>query len=140
MGIESKWEATIVTLLPETSRNFQRPGVLPVSQKARIHVIPITFRIARTSLNPSGPSSRNTDWHVPPVHMAFFFRHDPLTSHSSLLALCLTSHPLRSPLSLGTRAKIPSRYMLNTLRTQTTCVSDMPSDQMLNTFRMCPAM
>ena len=43
-------------------------------------------------------------------------------------------------ISLGTRAKIPSGYILNTLRTQTTCVSNMPSDQMLNTFRMCPAM
>ena len=43
-------------------------------------------------------------------------------------------------LTLGTRAKIPSRYMVNTLRTQITCVSNMPSDQMLNTFRMCPAM
>ena len=30
--------------------------------------------------------------------------------------------------------------MVNTLRTQTTCVSNMPSDQMLNTFRICPAM
>ena len=42
--------------------------------------------------------------------------------------------------TLGTRAKIPSGYMVNTLRTQTTCVYNMPSDQMLNTFRMCSAM
>ena len=36
--------------------------------------------------------------------------------------------------SLGTRAQIPTGYMVKTLRSQSTCDSNMPSDQMLSTF------
>ena len=35
---------------------------------------------------------------------------------------------------LGTRAQIPTGYMVKTLRSQSTCDSNMPSDQMLSTF------
>ena len=38
------------------------------------------------------------------------------------------------PLSLGTRAQIPTGHILNTLRAQATCDSNVPSDQMLGTF------
>ena len=37
-------------------------------------------------------------------------------------------------LTLGTRAQIPTGYMVKTLRSQSTCDSNMPSDQMLSTF------
>ena len=37
-------------------------------------------------------------------------------------------------LSLGTRAQIPTGHMVKTLRSQSTCHSNMPSDQMLSTF------
>ena len=37
-------------------------------------------------------------------------------------------------LTLGTRAQIPTGYMVKTLRSQSTCDSNMPSGQMLNTF------
>ena len=36
--------------------------------------------------------------------------------------------------TLGTRAQIPTGYMVKTLRSQSTCDSNMPSDQMLSTF------
>ena len=36
--------------------------------------------------------------------------------------------------ALGTRAQIPTGYMVKTLRSQSTCDSNMPSDQMLSTF------
>jgi len=36
--------------------------------------------------------------------------------------------------TLGTRAQIPTGYMVKTLRAQSTCDSNMPSDQMLSTF------
>ena len=36
--------------------------------------------------------------------------------------------------TLGTRAQIPTGYMVKTLRLQSTCDSNMPSDQMLSTF------
>ena len=36
--------------------------------------------------------------------------------------------------SLGTRAQIPTGYMVKTLRSQSTFDSNMPSDQMLSTF------
>ena len=36
--------------------------------------------------------------------------------------------------SLGTRAQIPTGHMVKTLRSQSTCDSNMPSDQMLSTF------
>ena len=39
-----------------------------------------------------------------------------------------------SVLTLGTRAQIPTGYMVKTLRSQSTCDSNMPSDQMLSTF------
>ena len=46
--------------------------------------------------------------------------------------------PIISPLvleeTLGTRAQIPTGYMVKTLRSQSTCDSNMPSDQMLSTF------
>ena len=42
-------------------------------------------------------------------------------------------------LSLGTRAKIPTGYMVKKLRSRSTCDSNMPSNQMLSTFWMCPA-
>ena len=37
-------------------------------------------------------------------------------------------------MTLGTRAQIPTGYMVKTLRSQSTCGSNMPSDQMLSTF------
>ena len=37
-------------------------------------------------------------------------------------------------LSLGTRAQIPTGYMVKTLRSQSTCDLNMPSNQMLSTF------
>ena len=37
-------------------------------------------------------------------------------------------------LTLGTRAQIPTGHMVKTLRSQSTCDSNMPSDQMLSTF------
>jgi len=37
-------------------------------------------------------------------------------------------------LTLGTGAQIPTGYMVKTLRAQSTCDSNMPSDQMLSTF------
>ena len=37
-------------------------------------------------------------------------------------------------MTLGTRAQIPTGYMVKTLRSQSTCNSNMPSDQMLSTF------
>jgi len=36
--------------------------------------------------------------------------------------------------TLGTGAQIPTGYMVKTLRLQSTCDSNMPSDQMLSTF------
>ena len=36
--------------------------------------------------------------------------------------------------TLGTRAQIPTGYMVKTLRSQSICDSNMPSDQMLSTF------
>ena len=36
--------------------------------------------------------------------------------------------------SLGTRAQIPTGYMMKTLRAQSTYDSNVPSDQMLSTF------
>ena len=36
--------------------------------------------------------------------------------------------------TLGTRAQIPTGCMVKTLRSQSTCDSNMPSDQMLSTF------
>ena len=36
--------------------------------------------------------------------------------------------------TLGTRAQIPTGHIVNTLRTQATCDSNVPSDQMLSTF------
>ena len=36
--------------------------------------------------------------------------------------------------TLGTRAQIPTGYMVKTLRSQSTFDSNMPSDQMLSTF------
>jgi len=36
--------------------------------------------------------------------------------------------------TLGTRAQIPTGYMVKTLRAQSTCDSNVPSDQMLSTF------
>ena len=36
--------------------------------------------------------------------------------------------------TLGTRAQIPTGYMVKTLKSQSTCDSNMPSDQMLSTF------
>jgi len=46
---------------------------------------------------------------------------------------CLRS-PEDNTLTLGTRAQIPTGYMVKTLRSQSTCDSNMPSDQMLSTF------
>ena len=37
-------------------------------------------------------------------------------------------------LTLGTRAQIPTGHIVNTLRAQATCDSNVPSDQMLGTF------
>ena len=37
-------------------------------------------------------------------------------------------------ITLGTRAQIPTGHMVKTLRSQSTCDSNMPSDQMLSTF------
>jgi len=37
-------------------------------------------------------------------------------------------------MSLGTKAQIPTGHIVNTLRAQATCDSNMPSDQMLGTF------
>ena len=36
--------------------------------------------------------------------------------------------------TLGTRAQIPTGHIVNTLRAQATCNSNVPSDQMLGTF------
>ena len=51
---------------------------------------------------------------------------------------CLVTQRLfelhRLNLTLGTRAQIPTGYMVKTLRSQSTCDSNMPSDQMLSTF------
>ena len=47
----------------------------------------------------------------------------------------LEPSPIQAKLdSLGTRAQIPTGYMVKTLRSQSTCDSNMPSDQMLSTF------
>jgi len=43
-------------------------------------------------------------------------------------------------LTLGTGAQIPTGYMVKTLRAQSTCDSNVPSDQMLSTFWIYPAM
>ena len=37
-------------------------------------------------------------------------------------------------MTLGTRAQISTGYMVKTLRSQSTCDSNMPSDQILSTF------
>jgi len=42
--------------------------------------------------------------------------------------------------TLGTGAQIPTRYMVKTLRAQSTCDSNVPSDQMLSTFWIYPVM
>jgi len=36
--------------------------------------------------------------------------------------------------TLGTGAQIPTGYIVKTLRVQSTCDSNVPSDQMLSTF------
>ena len=41
---------------------------------------------------------------------------------------------LANRVTLGTRAQIPTGHMVKTLRLQSTCDSNMPSDQMLSTF------
>ena len=41
---------------------------------------------------------------------------------------------LENDYTLGTRAQIPTGHMVKTLRLQSTCDSNMPSDQMLSTF------
>ena len=38
------------------------------------------------------------------------------------------------PVTLGTRVKIPTGHIVNTLRTQATCDFNVPSDQILGTF------
>ena len=43
-------------------------------------------------------------------------------------------NPMPSLYTLGTRAQIPTGYMVKTLRSQSTCDSNMPSDEMLSTF------
>ena len=54
-------------------------------------------------------------------------------SHRLSSALSIPSLDLKS-LTLGTRAQIPTGYMVKTLRSQSTFDSNMPSDQMLSTF------
>ena len=46
----------------------------------------------------------------------------------------------RNRMTLGTRAQIPTGYIVKILRAQSTCNSNMPSDQMLSTFWIYSAM
>jgi len=63
-------------------------------------------------------------------------RFNPKTTLDSLYTSILqTAFSEGDPeVSLGTRAQIPTGYIVKTLRAQSTCDSNMPSNQMLSTF------
>jgi len=52
---------------------------------------------------------------------------------------CFNNHWFETQ-TLGTGAQIPTGYIVKTLRAQSTCDSNVPSNQMLSTFWICPAM
>ena len=117
---------------------FKSPKEVSCLVFARLHHSPISpIQVAcqfPPSLSKSCMSRTVAHPLFPQLSRVFRSMMSRIPALRALRRSCLVPGPWFLVFTLGTRAQIPTGYMVKTLRSQSTCDSNMPSDQMLSTF------